>query len=292
VETVRQQAEEAGLELELDVGGEPLWIVGDVARLEQVMVNLLRNAIKFTDPGGHVRLSVSRDGAEAVLEVVDDGIGIAAGDLPGLFELFAQAPVARPWPSDGLGIGLTLVKSLTELHGGRVSAASDGVGRGSRFTLRFPLCGPPVAVEAEGHSPSGSKQRRVLLVDDNSGMAQAMAELLQHGGHEARIARDGRTAVEMAPDFLPELILLDVELPDIDGYEVARRIRAIGACAGTPIAIMSGHSRDLDRERSRSAGFIEHLVKPVRYSTLCELIERVLAGTADATTGAEAPAEG
>jgi PAS domain S-box-containing protein len=291
VDAMRPQAEEIGHTISLDVLHSPLMIDGDFARLQQIVVNLLANAIKFTDQHGRIIVTLDVEGSFASLEVSDNGMGISAKDLPRLFDLFAQASLPRGRASDGLGLGLTLVKSLTELHGGTVSVSSDGPGRGSQFRLRFPLIEPPLCDRLLPALPSPEAARRILLIDDNSGMAQAMAELLRHNGHEIRVAPDGLSAVILASEFQPHFILLDIELPDIDGYEVARRLRKIPSCQSTPIAVMSGHARDLDRERSRSAGFVEHLIKPVRLSTLRELIRRVSSMAPGAVT-AETPPHG
>jgi CheY-like chemotaxis protein len=272
----------------------PHWILGDPVRLEQVFANLLRNSVKFTDAGGRIEAAVRREGESIVAEVIDDGVGIAPADLSRIFGLFAQGELTRGRPSDGLGIGLTLVKSLTELLGGDVRAFSEGPGRGSRFQMRFPAVPaptPPEVGEAPAPEPPG-RGIRLLLVDDNAGMVRAMAELLRHAGHEALLAFDGRSALAIAEASPPDLILLDMELPDMEGHEVARRLRGLPPCRSTPIAAMSGHSRDPDPERSRRAGFVEHLVKPVRYTALSGLIERVLAGSCRAEVPAGSVPDG
>jgi len=255
-----------------------LWLVADAARLEQVVCNLLENASKYTDPGGSVSLSVDSEEGDAVIRVRDDGIGIARDLLPHVFDLFTQAHKTLERSEGGLGIGLALVKSLVELHRGSVQAHSGGMGQGSEFIVRLPLLpadsAPPdeAAPEPSGAEPGGL---RIFVVDDNKDAAHMTAMLLRSWGHDVRVAFDGINAIERAPGFLPQLVLLDIGLPNMDGHEVARTLRKDPRLHGVTIAAITGYGQDEDRARSREAGFDHHLVKPVEVSDLRELVSGI-----------------
>ncbi|MBI3947388.1 MAG: PAS domain-containing protein [Armatimonadetes bacterium] len=284
-----------GHQLAVSLPSQPLPVEGDPARLQQVVGNLLNNAAKYTPSGGHIWLTAEREapsgppepGGEregwVVVRVRDDGIGIAPELLPHVFDLFVQSQRSLDRSQGGLGIGLTLVRRLVELHGGSVEAHSEGEGKGSEFVVRLPLrstepeaggAGAPKASAAPVGQAHGSLDgRKILLVEDNADAAEVLGMLLEAEGHEVVVAHDGPAAVHLAEAYLPEAALIDIGLPGMDGYEVARRLRRNPALNGTKLVALTGYGQDEDRERSREAGFDEHLVKPV------DLIEmrRVLA---------------
>ena len=242
-------------------------------RLAQVVGNLLTNAAKYTEAGGHIELSAQRDGDDAVLRVRDNGIGIAPDMLPHVFDLFVQVDHAATRSQGGLGIGLTLVKNLVELHGGTVDARSGGLGKGSEFIVRLPLS-LRVADEAseyelsEPRRDSVSNGHRILVVDDNNDAATSLAAFLELSGHDVRVAHDGRSALETARTFRPSLILLDIGMPEMNGYEVARELRKMPAGQNTVLAAVTGWGQLQDRRRSAEAGFDHHLVKPLDLKAL------------------------
>jgi PAS domain S-box-containing protein len=249
----------------------PLWVDVDPARMEQIVGNLLTNATKYTAEGGEILLSMERSSGEAIIRVKDNGIGISAEMVPHLFDLFAQADRSLDRSFGGLGIGLTLVKTLVEMHGGAVTATSEGEGRGSEFSLRLPLV-EPIADEKQAQSASRSSiSKRVLVVDDNHDAAVTLAMILKVDGHETQIAGNGKAALEMAESFKPEIVLLDIGLPEMDGYEVARQIRQSPRLNGPFLIAITGYGQDQDRRRSEAAGFDCHLVKPVDLSQLLNL---------------------
>jgi PAS domain S-box-containing protein len=277
------------LELEVTLPPEPIALDGDLARLSQVISNLLNNAAKFTDAGGHVWLTAARQGSDAVVTVRDDGIGISPEMLPRVFEMFAQAESRANRPQAGLGIGLTLVKRLVELHGGSVRAASDGLGKGSEFIVRLPL-----AVDASGVGPRSRADRdaadlraslRILVVDDNADAADSLAMLLRMMGSEVRVAYDGPTALSIAHELRPDVALVDIGLPGISGHVVARTMRAAPWGRALLLIATTGWSQSEDRERSKQAGFDHHLVKPIDPAALMRLLARV-------EPGADSPARG
>jgi PAS domain S-box-containing protein len=280
LETVRPLAGRMGHELSVVVPPEPLYVDGDAGRLAQVIGNLLNNACKFTNRGGRISLHVSRDGAQAVIRVRDDGIGIAADDLPGLFEMFVQVDTSLERSRDGLGIGLTLVKTLVELHGGSIEARSDGPGHGSEFIVRLPAT--PVGSDAPTPEPPapapapapGRATRRVLVVDDNVDAAESLAMVLTFDGHEARQAHDGAAAVAVAEQFRPDVVLLDIGLPVMNGYEACRRLRQQPWGQSMLLVALTGWGQEEDREQSRDAGFDVHMVKPVDHELLLDVIAR------------------
>jgi signal transduction histidine kinase len=280
VETARPVIDAQGQELIVALPPGPLCLEGDEIRLAQVVGNLLMNAAKYSERGGRIWLSAAlesggREPAEVTLRVRDEGVGIPPEHLERIFDLFAQVDGTVGRAQGGLGIGLTLVRSLVELHGGRVEAHSAGPGRGSEFVVRLPLrpsADSPEPLADGRHSIADSRSRRVLVVDDNVDAAQSLAAVLRLSGHEVRVANDGRTALEVAPAFGPEVILLDIGMPELDGYEVARRLRQQPRFAGTRIVALTGWGTAEDRARSRAAGFDEHLTKPVAPRVLQELL--------------------
>ena len=253
-------------ELSVSLPPEPIWSDADPTRLEQVVVNLLNNAAKYTDEGGRISLAVQREEDEAVLRVRDTGVGIAPDLLPRIFDLFTQAERSLDRSQGGLGIGLTVVQKLVEMHGGRVEASSE-LGRGSEFIVRLPVvrrpesAAQPMPVETvQGPTPSC----RVLVVDDNVDQADTTAVLLRVSGHDVRVAYSGPAALEVAVEYRPDLALLDIGLPGMDGYEVARWLRQQPSLQHTVLVAVTGYGQESDREQSREAGFAHHLVKPVR----------------------------
>jgi PAS domain S-box-containing protein len=243
---------------------EPLVLDGDPTRLDQVLLNLLQNAAKFTGPGGRIELAASRDGDGVRISVRDTGIGIEPELLPRIFEPFMQADHSLDRSQGGLGVGLTLARSLVEMHGGTLTASSEGPGRGSEFVVWLPIRREPVA-SPDPEGGAGERKgpgRRVLVVDDNRDSAESIALLAEIWGHEVRTALDGPSALEIAAAYRPEVILLDIGLPGMDGYEVARRLRQ-RAGGGPVLVAMTGYGMEEDRRRSREAGFDHHLVKPV-----------------------------
>jgi PAS domain S-box-containing protein len=251
----------------------------DATRLAQVIANLLNNAAKYTEKGGHVWLTAERRGDEAVVAVRDTGIGIAAEHLPHLFEMFSQIAPALERSQGGLGIGLSLVRGLVELHGGRVEARSDGDGRGSEFIVRLPVVDVPVPHEspqpAEEYKEAGGRQRRILAVDDNRDAANSLALMLRMMGHEPRTAYDGEEAVQAAELFRPEIVLLDIGLPKLNGYEAARQIRQQPWGNGMALIALTGWGQEADKERCFEAGFDRHLTKPVDTAALEKLLASV-----------------
>jgi signal transduction histidine kinase len=277
VESVRPQLDERQHRLDVSLPGEPLRLLADPARLEQVLTNLLTNAAKYMEPGGRIGLTVHREKADAVLRVSDTGIGIRAALLPRVFDIFQQGDRLPGRVSEGLGLGLTLVKRLTEMHGGTVAVRSEGPGRGSEFTVRLPLAAGEATPEGApaGGSVGSGRPLRVLLVDDNVDGAESLAVLLRMDRHEVRVTHDGPSALEAAAAFVPQAVFLDVGLPDgMDGYEVARRLRSLPGMGRTLLVALTGYGREEDRRRSREAGIHEHVVKPADPAALRELLAR------------------
>jgi CheY-like chemotaxis protein/anti-sigma regulatory factor (Ser/Thr protein kinase) len=251
--------------LDVRLPDSELRLNGDEGRLAQVIANLLTNAAKYTDPGGHITVEAHRQGNEIVLVVKDTGIGITPELLPHVFDVFTQERQAADRARGGLGIGLTIVRNLVELHGGTVQAESEGVGKGSVFTVRLPAATEePAAIEFSSVvEPVTRASRRVLVVDDNEDALDLLAEVLRSAGHVVMTAKDGPTALGAAKEFHPDIAILDIGLPVMDGYELAGRMRVeLGKDVPRLIAL-TGYGQDSDRARAREAGFAEHLTKPV-----------------------------
>jgi CheY-like chemotaxis protein len=254
-----------------------LWVKGDRVRLIQVLANLLNNAAKFQEKGGQVEVTVAREGTEWVVAVRDRGVGIDPDKLPDVFDLFSQVESTLDRAQGGLGIGLALVRSIVEMHGGSVHAESAGRGQGSQFIVRLNRSepraaarkAPPVGRDA---LERGGPPRRVLLVDDNRDASESLAILLTMTGHEVVTAGDGPQALEILRQHDPDVILLDIGLPGMDGYKVCRRIRGEELSAATIVA-MTGFGQDRDRELAKAAGFDAHLVKPVAIGRLLSLLD-------------------
>jgi two-component system CheB/CheR fusion protein len=266
VETVRPLTEAQRHHLGVSLPSEPVLLRGDATRLEQVLCNLLTNAAKYTEPGGHIDLTVARDGTSIVLRVRDTGIGIAAELLPRIFDLFIQDDRSLARSQGGLGIGLTLVRKLVEMMGGTVTAQSAGCGKGSEFIVRLPCLPDPLvasAAEALTTMPPSRRLLRVLIVEDRETLAETAALMLRLWGHDVRIAHDGPTALAAARTYRPDVILLDIGLPGMNGYDVARQLRAEAGRRRPLIAAVTGYGQDEDRRRSQEAGCDHHLVKPI-----------------------------
>jgi CheY-like chemotaxis protein/anti-sigma regulatory factor (Ser/Thr protein kinase) len=244
----------------VNAGREALFTNGDGARLLQCVANVLTNSVKYTDPGGTIHVALRREADDAVISVTDDGVGIASELLPHVFELFTQGDRSLDRSQGGLGIGLSVVKQLVEMHAGTVNAASDGAGKGATVEIRLPLTEPPCAAQSAPPRQM-SPPRRVLVVDDNEDAANSLAMLLEFDGHEAVSVYHPSQALAKVESFDPEIILLDIGLPDMDGYEVARRLRESGSAAR--IIALTGYGQPQDVHRALEAGFDSHLVKPV-----------------------------
>jgi PAS domain S-box-containing protein len=245
---------------------EALLLTADPLRLSQVLSNLLTNAAKYTDPGGHIELSGYVEGGMLCLSVQDDGIGMSAESLERIFEMFSQAEGASARSDGGLGIGLSLVRGLVELHGGTVEAMSEGPGCGSKFMVRLPLAAsaPSAAAATETDAPQVTiVGRRVLVADDNKDAADALAMLLELAGHEVRVAHGGRAALSLAQTFRPDVALLDIGMPELNGYEVAKELRREPWGSRMCLIALTGWGQDEDRQRAKDAGFDRHLTKPV-----------------------------
>jgi signal transduction histidine kinase len=283
VEAVRPLIDQLRHELDLQVPAQPVRLLGDRARLTQVVTNLLNNAAKYTDPGGRIALSAEVDGATALVRVRDTGIGISADLLPTVFNLFTQANRSLDRAQGGLGVGLTLVKRLVEMHRGSVEVRSEGVGRGSEFIVRLPILveteAPPPrppAVLSNGEKTPQAERLRAVVVDDNVDAAESLADLLRLFGHEVHVLHDGPTGLAAARTLRPDLVLLDLGLPGMDGFEVARRLSADPDFEAIMVAV-SGYGRDEDRRASRDAGMKHHFVKPIDFPALRALLDSLSA---------------
>jgi signal transduction histidine kinase len=254
----------------IDLPEPPLRVEGDPLRLEQVVANLLNNAAKYTEPGGRVEVRLRREDRESILDVRDTGIGISAVLLPRIFNLFEQAERPLDRGNGGLGIGLTLVRKLTELHGGNVTASSPGVGLGSCFTVRLPALAETAPSEPRAET---APQRRVLVVDDNRDLAESLGMVLRLWGHDVKVVYDGPGAVAAAREYRPDVVFLDIGLPGFDGYEVARRLRGPLGFRDARVVAITGYGREEDRRKAREAGFDMHLTKPVDPEELQKLLQ-------------------
>ena len=271
---VRPLIEQKRHELAVRVAPGPLRVDADPTRFEQVLVNLLTNAAKYTEDGGRITVSAAREGTEAVIKVRDTGVGIAPEMLPRVFDLFTQVDRSLARSEGGLGIGLTLVKRLVEIHGGTITAASE-IGRGSEFTISLPVHEATLEEQRpeRGQVVSG-RGKRVLIVDDNADTARLTGRLLRSFGFDVQVTHDGRAAVEAARDHRPEAVLLDIGLPGMSGYEVARQLRREECCSQSLIIAVSGYGDSPSRERGRDAGFNHHLAKPVDIDAILDLLGR------------------
>ncbi|MDP9008073.1 MAG: ATP-binding protein [Pseudomonadota bacterium] len=257
----------------------PLWVDGDASRLSQVIINLLNNAAKYTAEGGQVRLSLSSDDTDAVVRVQDNGVGIPAEMLDEVFDMFTQVNRTLDRSQGGLGIGLSLVRRLTEMHGGEVAADSKGLGHGSIFTVRLPLMAaaesPAARDEAAEREPPQRPRLRILVVDDIADVADVLKMLLDLEGFETRVAYSGPTALECAREYRPDVVICDIGLPAMDGHEIARRLRSDPKVASATLIALTGWGAEGEVRRTRESGFDFHLVKPVDASALLELLSQI-----------------
>jgi CheY-like chemotaxis protein len=283
VEINRPLLESKQQHVKVELPGEPLLVEADTTRLAQVFVNLLNNGAKYSDARAEIRIRAEREGSSARVTITDEGIGIEPDMLARIFDMFTQVERPQPSPHDGLGVGLTLVKRLVELHGGAVSAHSAGSGTGSSFTVQLDLIesdGEEArALPTSGRAENGSPRARILVADDNHDAAQSLALMLSMDGHEVRTASDGVEALRAAEEFQPQLVVLDIGMPKLDGYETARRLRERPWAAETRLFALTGWGQEEDRERARRAGFDQHLVKPVDPEALSQLLNRTLAAS-------------
>jgi CheY-like chemotaxis protein len=282
VETARTQIDERRHRLSVSLPERAIRLEADPTRLEQVFWNLLNNAIKYTEPGGAIRIAVEREACEVAVRVRDTGVGIERELLPRIFEMFVQAGESPERSQGGLGIGLSLVRTLVEMHGGTVQVRSEGRGKGTEFIVRLPTLptAPRARIEPERgdrpHPVAMLPRNRILVVDDNVDAANSLARLLTRAyGQEVRVAHDGPGALAAAGEFHPEVILLDIGMPGMDGYEVARRFRRRPETDRTLLVALTGWGQASDRQRSREAGFDHHLVKPVDPQDLRRLLAAV-----------------
>lgn len=273
LQMVQPLIEERKHELDVSLSPTPIWVRGDVVRLTEIFHNLLDNAAKYTPPGGHIELSLTEDAGQAVVQVKDSGMGIDPDFMPRIFDLFSRSP-SNEQSQSGLGLGLSLVHQMVRAHDGTVTAWSGGPGQGSRFEVRMPLA------EAPAHPPRPStvapavklSRQKILVVDDNRDGAEAIALYLEDLGHEVAVAADGVTGLALAERLRPQLVLLDIGLPGMDGYEVARRLRAEPWSQNVVMLAISGYDSEEDRQRSLAAGCDEHLVKPVEPQSIVKFL--------------------
>jgi len=276
LDAARQWIEEGRHRLTLEIADERLEVDGDEVRLNQVFQNLLHNAAKYTPQGGEIHVAARREGDEALISVRDSGVGMAPELVESAFEIFKQGSQGLDRPHSGLGVGLTLVQRLVNLHVGSVQARSEGPGKGSEFVVRLPLRAEPAIIDATTLSKDEREQtgspRRVLVVDDNQDAAHALRLLLQTDGHDVMVAADGAAGLALAREHRPDVVLLDIGLPTLNGYEIATRIRADPALKDTMLVAVTGYGQMHDRARASACGFDHHLVKPVEFRALQDLL--------------------
>lgn len=272
VDATQPLVDAANQDLKIELPDEPIAVTGDVVRLTQVFSNLLTNATKYTNAGGRIRVALERVGDRARVIVRDNGIGIAPAQLSSIFDMFTQVDRSNRRAQGGLGIGLTLVRSLIDLHGGSVEAQSAGPGMGSEFIVTLPIRATQPARQEAPTVIAPIPSRRVLIVDDNCDAAETLGELLGTLGAEVKVVDSGARALEVVGEFRPDVVLLDIGMPDMDGYEVARRLRAMPLHATTLLIALTGWGQDQDRRHSRAAGFDHHIVKPPDLARLIRLI--------------------
>jgi CheY-like chemotaxis protein len=275
VEDYRNVIDASGLELDIDLPGDTIWVDGDPTRLVQAIGNLLHNAHKFSNPGGKVtvRLDTAEDGVTARVGVIDTGIGIERSMLSHVFDVFRQAEQGLDRSRGGLGLGLALVRGLTQLHGGEVQAFSAGLGEGAEFTITLPVADYAGATPAlAAGTMSGGEKHRILVIEDNRDAADSIRMLLQHDGHDVNIAYTAQQGLERARDYQPDVIFCDIGLPVIDGYQVIQTIRQDGKLKDIFVVALTGYGREEDQKRAADAGFDMHLTKPIDYATLLKAL--------------------
>jgi CheY-like chemotaxis protein/anti-sigma regulatory factor (Ser/Thr protein kinase) len=271
----RRDIESHGLTLHLEAPAEPVWVLADSTRLEQALANLLTNAGKFTDSGGVISVRVAADADQTRVSVRDTGVGMSAEMLGRVFEPFSQEDQSLDRSRGGLGLGLSLVRGLMELHGGSVQVASEGPGAGCEFTLALPRTAAPSTTTQEVPSRPASGSMRVLVIDDGRDTVITMRALLRKLGHEVAVAHDGEQGLEVAREFQPEVVFSDIGLPGIDGYEVARRLRQDARFRNTHLVAVTGYGQREDQQHAHDAGFDEHLTKPVAFAALARSLAAV-----------------
>jgi CheY-like chemotaxis protein len=262
---------------EVSTALQPVWVFADRARIEQVFSNLLDNAIKYTPAGGQIRISLRAENAKAILEISDTGLGMPPELIGRVFDLFVQGERTLAREQGGLGIGLTMVKRLVELHGGTVQAKSEGTNHGATFTIELPAIERPEQVSEVSSMTPAAMQRRILIIEDDDDARDSLAELLLLDGHHVTGASTGKDGVESASSSAPEFVLVDIGLPDIDGYEVARRLRSNPATSRLRLVAVTGYGTHEDRRSALAAGFDEHLAKPVALELLKAMLSKPVA---------------
>jgi signal transduction histidine kinase/ActR/RegA family two-component response regulator len=281
VETSEPLVQAARHTLTMDLPGEPLWLQGDPVRLAQILANLLNNAARYTDDGGTIVVRARREGEQAVISVRDNGIGIASDVMPRMFEMFSRGHRETGRHQGGLGIGLALSRRLAQMHNGSLDAVSDGPGRGSEFTVRLPLAAPaPTSEAVPDTTESRLAKTRVLVVDDNHDAGDSLGQVLDMLGAEVRVARDGAEGIEAFAAHRPSVVLLDIGMPGLNGYDVAREIRTRFPEHPATLVALTGWGQEDDRRRAREAGFDHHLVKPAEIDALQKLLSSIEGGGA------------
>ena len=255
--------ESNGVELAVELEPTPVMVNGDPARLQQIQVNLLNNAAKYTPRGGHVTLRVGRDGDEAIVRVRDDGAGIPPEMLESVFELFVQAGATLDRAAGGLGVGLTLVRSLVSMHGGTVTARSDGLGTGTEVVVRFPACDEAAPSSGPRREPRAGRGLKVVVIEDNDDARQMLSTFLGGAGFECRTAATGVAGLALFDEWRPDVAIIDIGLPEMDGLEVARRVRRAAENSGAYLVALSGYGQVADSAAAHAAGFDCYMVKPV-----------------------------
>jgi CheY-like chemotaxis protein len=287
IELVKPRTLDGARVLETKIPSGPIWLDGDAARLEQIVGNLLDNAVKFTDRGGKIALEVTKERGEVAIRIRDDGVGLGPEMLARVFDRFSQADLSVDRTEGGLGIGLTLVKSLVEMHGGKVFVASEGPGLGCEFTVRLPVAGHASAArprrDETTEDADGSSHQGVLIIDDHPDSASSLAEILKYWGHRVSIAPDGPQGIALAEVEPFDLVLLDIGLPGMDGYQVAERLKHLDRSHRLKIVALTGYGQKEDFRKSREVGFDAHLVKPVDLVALQDVLEQ-LDGTSNSSS--------
>ncbi len=279
VEAARPLFQERNRSVEVALPSEPLFVNGDATRLSQVVMNLLTNGAKYTEEGGHVWVRLEQEADQALLRVADDGMGIPTDELTAIFEVFVQGNTSLDRPHSGLGLGLAVVKQIVEGHKGHIEARSSGPGQGSEFVIRLPqLTEQPGEAQPEAHKIKTTMNKvRVLLVDDNKELADLTAKIMQMLGYEVHTCYNGEQAIDAAESWQPDVMLLDIGLPYLDGYAVCEHIRQQAWGHSLAIIALTGYGQEADKQRSWAAGFDAHLLKPIDYTTLPDMINRTIA---------------
>ena len=284
VETSRPLIDASNHDLTIELPQHPIYLNADPTRLAQVFANLLNNSAKYTQPGGRVEIAAEQCDGEVAVTVTDNGIGLSSEALAYVFDMFRQVDQSLERSQGGLGIGLTLVRRLVELHGGAIHAQSDGPGKGSAFSVRLPVAAADAPPHATSVTPQAAlPRRRFLVVDDNKDVGDMLTLLLQTKGHDVRTARDGLEAIDVAEAYLPEVILMDVGMPNLNGYDATMRIRQLPSGKNAFIVALTGWGQAEDVRRSHEAGCSAHMVKPVN---IAELERLLLAREGSASTDA------